>query len=100
MEEFKNLKDVSVDENPHLEIIEPEQEELNEMQKVEDDFLEEKVLEYRPIKVYVKRDDSGKIVDVNSEIFIKDFDGWEFYDEGFGDKYAHAQSQYFDDLKS
>lgn len=100
MEEFENLQDVSIGENPHLEIVEPEQEKFAETQKVEDDFLEEKVLEYRPIKVYVKRDDSGKIVDVNSEIFLKNLDGWEFYDEGFGDKYAHAQSQYFDDLKN
>jgi hypothetical protein len=49
----------------------------------------------KPIKVYVKRDENGEIVEVNSEIFIDDFSGWEYLDEGFGDRYAHAQSQYF-----
>ncbi len=51
----------------------------------------------KPIKVYVKRDENGNIIEVNSEIFIDNLDGWEYLDEGFGDKYAHAQSQYFDE---
>lgn len=53
-------------------------------------------LQEKPIKVYVKIDNNNNIIDVNSEIFINDFTGWVYIDEGFGDKYAHAQSQYFD----
>ena len=30
----------------------------------------------------------------DSEIFIDDLTGWEKIDEGFGDMYAHAQTQY------
>ena len=48
----------------------------------------------RPIGVYVKRNNLGKVVEINSEIFIDDLTGWEKIDEGFGDMYAHAQTQY------
>ncbi len=48
-----------------------------------------------PIKVYVKINDRKEIVEVNSEIFLNDLTGWVYIDEGYGDKYAHAQTQYF-----
>ena len=49
------------------------------------------------IKVFIKIDYNTKnIIDINSEIFIKDLTGWIKIDSGYGDKYAHAQSQYFD----
>lgn len=50
----------------------------------------------QPIKVYVKVNADGYITEINSEIFIKDFTGWIEIDSSNGDKYAHAQSQYFD----
>lgn len=49
-----------------------------------------------PIKVYVKVNASNDIVEVASSIFLKDTTGWVKIDEGYGDKYAHAQSHYFD----
>ena len=49
----------------------------------------------QPIKIYVKVNENNEIIDVGSSIFIKDLNGWIKIDEGFGDKYAHAQSQYF-----
>ena len=49
----------------------------------------------QPIKVYVKVNADGYITEINSEIFIKDFTDWIEIDSGYGDKYAHAQSQYF-----
>ena len=52
----------------------------------------------QPIKIYVKVNENNEIIDVGSSIFIKDLNGWIKIDEGFGDKYAHAQSQYFDKL--
>ena len=52
----------------------------------------------QPIKIYVKVNENNEIIDVGSSIFIKDLIGWIKIDEGFGDKYAHAQSQYFDKL--
>ncbi len=48
------------------------------------------------IKVYIKVNDKNEVVEVGSSIFIEDTTGWIEIDEGFGDKYAHAQSQYFD----
>ena len=50
----------------------------------------------QPIKIYVKVNENNEIIDVGSSIFIKDLNGWIKIDEGFGDKYAHAQSQYFE----
>lgn len=49
----------------------------------------------QPIKVYVKVNADGYITEINSEIFIKDFTGWIEIDKGYGDKFSHAQSQYF-----
>ena len=49
-----------------------------------------------PIGVYVKVNEKGYITDVNSDVFIKNLVGWLKIDEGYGDKFAHAQSNYFD----
>lgn len=49
----------------------------------------------KPIGVYVKYDENGKVKEVNSDIFITDFASWTKIDEGYGDRFAHAQSQYF-----
>lgn len=50
----------------------------------------------KPIKVYMKVNTNNEIIEVGSSVFIKDTTGWIEIDEGYGDKYAHAQSQYFD----
>lgn len=47
-----------------------------------------------PIKVYIKINSNNEIVDIGSSIFISNTDGWIKVDEGYGDKFAHAQSQY------
>lgn len=48
-------------------------------------------------KVYVKTDAADNVVSVNSEAFLPDPvpAGWIEVDEGEGDKYHHAQSNYF-----
>lgn len=48
------------------------------------------------IGVYVRTDSQNNIIEINSDIFIQDLTGWIKIDEGNGDKFAHAQSQYFD----
>ena len=50
--------------------------------------------EERGIKVYIRVNENNEVVEINSEIFITDFTGWILIDEGFGDKYAHAQGNY------
>ena len=59
-----------------------------------EEILEE--LQQEPIKVYVKVNENKEIVEVGSSVFIQDLTGWIEYDAGFGDRFAHAQSQYFD----
>ena len=45
--------------------------------------------------VYIKLNDNGYIYCVNSSDFLADLSGWIKIDEGRGDKYHHAQSNYF-----
>ena len=45
--------------------------------------------------VYVKPNDSGYITTVNSSAFLTDTTDWVEVDRGYGDKYHHAQGNYF-----
>lgn len=45
--------------------------------------------------VYVRTDEAGRIVEINSSAFLVDTEGWTAIDEGCGDKYHHAQNNYF-----
>ena len=45
--------------------------------------------------VYVKQNDIGYITAVNSAAFLPDTTGWAEIDRGYGDKYHHAQGNYF-----
>ena len=45
--------------------------------------------------VYIKADESGRIIAVNSSAFLLDTAGWTEIDAGLGDKYHHAQGNYF-----
>lgn len=47
-------------------------------------------------KVYVKFDIDGRIIAVNSDAFLTDISGWVQIDEGSGDRYHHAQGNYFE----
>lgn len=47
-------------------------------------------------KVYIKTDDQNRIIAVNSDAFLPDITGWVEIDEGDGDRYHHAQGNYFD----
>lgn len=47
-------------------------------------------------KVYVKLDKNNCITAVESDLTLKDISGYVQIDEGTGDKYAHAQGNYFD----
>lgn len=46
--------------------------------------------------VYVKVNDMGCIVAINSSDFLSDTTDWIEIDSGNGDKYHHAQGNYFD----
>ena len=46
--------------------------------------------------VYVKIDEQNRVTTVNSSAFLDNTENWIQIDEGIGDKYAHAQGNYFD----
>lgn len=48
-----------------------------------------------PCIVYAKTDSGGYITAVNSSAFLTDTTGWTEIDRGFGDRYHHAQGNYF-----
>ena len=47
-------------------------------------------------KVYIRINDKNDIIAVDSSAFIEDFDGWIEIDCGAGDKFHHAQGNYFE----
>ena len=53
-------------------------------------------MEMRPYIVYAKVDESNRITAINSSAFLADVTGWTEIDSGYGDKYHHAQGNYFD----
>ena len=53
-------------------------------------------MEMRPYIVYVKVDESNRVTSINSSAFLPDTTGWTEIDSGYGDKYHHAQGNYFD----
>lgn len=44
--------------------------------------------------VYVKVDENGRIIDINSSLFLKDPSGWVEVTRGAGDRFQHAQGNY------
>lgn len=46
-------------------------------------------------QVYVVVDGENRIISVNSSAFLPDATGWVQIDEGTGDRYHHAQGNYF-----
>lgn len=49
-----------------------------------------------PYIVYVKVNSSNYITSVKSSAFLSDTTDWVEIDRGYGDKYHHAQGNYFD----
>lgn len=45
-------------------------------------------------KVYIKLNENNEILDVASDVFLEDPTEWIEIDEGFGDRYVHAQGNY------
>lgn len=58
-------------------------------------YTGEQIEQLPPYIVYVKPNDSGYITSVNSSAFLRNTDGWTEIDSGYGDKYHHAQGNYF-----
>lgn len=45
-------------------------------------------------KVYVRVDNAGRVVDINSSAFLPEPENWYCIDKGTGDRYHHAQNNY------
>ena len=48
-----------------------------------------------PCIVYVKTNSNSYITTVNSSAFLTDTTGWVEIDKGYGDRFHHAQGNYF-----
>ncbi len=48
-----------------------------------------------PYKVYIQTDSENRVTAINSSAFV-DGEGWAQIDEGYTDKYHHAQGNYLD----
>lgn len=49
------------------------------------------------IKVYARTDDKNRLLDINSEVYLSEFDGWTEIDQGTEyPKYIHAQRNYLE----
>ena len=46
------------------------------------------------MRVYIKIDSENRVTAVKSEIFISDTSGWVEIDNGYGDRFTHAQGNY------
>lgn len=51
-------------------------------------------MEMNPYAVLVRTDAENRITEINSSAFVADADGWTKIDEGWGDKFHHAQGNY------
>lgn len=47
-------------------------------------------------KVYIRTDEQGRIIAINSDAFLINTEGWTLLDEGEGDRFYHAQGNYFE----
>ena len=56
----------------------------------------EMIEQHHPYGVYVSIDQDGRVYAVNSDAFLFDLTDWVKIDEGYGDRYHHAQGNYFD----
>lgn len=52
-------------------------------------------MDMQPYIVYVRTDDAGRITAINSSAFIVDVTDWVQIDSGYGDRFHHAQGNYF-----
>ena len=48
-----------------------------------------------PYRVFALTDERDRVLDINSDAFLADSTGWVQIDEGTGDRYRHAQGNYF-----
>lgn len=49
---------------------------------------------FQTYRVYILTDDRGVILQITSDAFLQETDGWILVDEGDGDRYHHAQGNY------
>ena len=52
-------------------------------------------MKMKPYIVYIKTDEENRITAVDSSAFLRYVTGWTEIDSGYGDKYHHAQGNYF-----
>ena len=58
---------------------------FSEVSKMDDTYI-----------VYIRIDGQSRVLEINSSAFLADTEGWTQIDEGWGDRYHHAQGNYLD----
>lgn len=48
----------------------------------------------QPYHVFILTDGQQRVIDINSDVFLEETEGWLPIDSGFGDRYRHAQGNY------
>ena len=54
----------------------------------------DETINFQPYKVLVRVDDAGRVVEINSDAFVTETDGWVEIDSGWEDRHHHAQGNY------
>lgn len=55
------------------------------------------MFEFKGYDVYIKIDNENRIISVDSNAFLNNFEGWTLIESGlYGDRGHHAQGNYFD----
>ncbi len=88
---FVDEKKETFKEEVESECVLVENEEKKPKMKFED------VVFGRKVKVFAKVNNEGFITDIDSDVFLKDTNGWVQIDEGVGDKFVYPQTMYFDE---
>lgn len=88
---FVDDKEETLKENIESESVLVENEEIKPKMKFED------VVFGRKVKVFAKVNNEGFIIDIDSDVFLKDTNGWIQIDEGVGDKFVYPQTMYFNE---
>ena len=99
------MDNILIDENlvtGEIEIAKNDEVENNESKKETELEVKEKVkfgnvLFDRKIKVFVKTNDEGFIIDIDNDLSLKDTSGWIQIDEGSGKKFEFAVTSYFEE---
>ena len=94
------IEEILVDSNE--EILTDCQENVNKIEQIEKHECKNENVKFgnvlfgRKTKVFAKVNSAGFVINVQSDVVLKDTTGWIQIDEGVGDRFVFAHTEYFD----